>query len=111
MTDSDRLAYRVVDVFTDRAFAGNPLADIRNAASVRMVMLGGKVHTLDDLLAPFRPDAATAQLPATHTLQALSSARHNHEYWWHEPEWAINICCGGDVALSNPARPRWVSTS
>jgi trans-2,3-dihydro-3-hydroxyanthranilate isomerase len=31
MSASDRLAYRVVDVFTDRAFAGNPLAVVLDA--------------------------------------------------------------------------------
>ncbi|MGH3881234.1 MAG: amidohydrolase family protein [Actinophytocola sp.] len=69
---------------------GDPLADIRAAAAVRMVMVGGKPHTVDDLMAPFAtraravPALATRAVAATHT--------HDDRFWWHEPEWAHHYC-------------------
>ncbi|MEV8443935.1 amidohydrolase family protein [Actinosynnema sp. NPDC051121] len=68
--------------------AGNPLADIRAAAAVRQVVVGGVVHRTEDLLAPFRtPQPAPAVQPRTHV-------GHDPEHWWHEPEWAAHVCCG-----------------
>jgi Tol biopolymer transport system component len=73
----------------DIAFVdGNPLADIKAAANVKLVMLGGQVHDIPDLLAPYQNQvlsAAGAELPA------LASAENRH--WWHEPEWAERVCC------------------
>ncbi len=68
---------------------GNPLADIRAAADVQRVMVAGRVHTVDRLLAPY---AATT--PAT---MAAPAAAHTHDdrYWWHEPERLHRYCCEG----------------
>jgi Tol biopolymer transport system component/cytosine/adenosine deaminase-related metal-dependent hydrolase len=69
---------------------GNPLADINAAAAVRMVMTRGKLHTVEDLLAPFAaPTAAT--IPALATRAAPTN--HQSDAWWHEPEWAHHYCC------------------
>ncbi|MGZ3146632.1 DPP IV N-terminal domain-containing protein [Lentzea chajnantorensis] len=74
----------------DIAFvSGNPLADIRAAADVRQVMVGGRLHTVADLLKPYRAQQRTATDDA---LPPLPSARNRH--WWHEPEWADHACCG-----------------
>lgn len=68
---------------------GDPLTDIRAAAAVRMVMQGGKLHTVDDLLAPFAtPVTAPAQVTT-----APATEHHHDDFWWHEPEWAHRYCC------------------
>ncbi|QFU93463.1 amidohydrolase family protein [Amycolatopsis sp. YIM 10] len=67
---------------------GNPLADIRAAAAVRQVVVGGVTHRVDDLLAPFRsPGTASVSNPV---LPANTTASH----WWHRPEWSEHVCCG-----------------
>ncbi|MBN6036842.1 amidohydrolase family protein [Amycolatopsis sp. 195334CR] len=67
---------------------GNPLADIRAAAAVRQVFVGGVAHRVDDLLAPFRsPGSASIVNPV---LPANTTAAH----WWHRPEWSEHVCCG-----------------
>ncbi|SDF81400.1 WD40-like Beta Propeller Repeat [Lentzea fradiae] len=73
----------------DIAFVGgNPLRDIKAAANVRQVMLGGRLHTVTDLLAPYRE---AGELTAyTAALEPLPSAEKRH--WWHEPEWACHVC-------------------
>ncbi|MFI9011588.1 amidohydrolase family protein [Actinosynnema sp. NPDC053489] len=69
--------------------AGDPLADIRAAAAVRRVAVGGVVHRVEDLLAPFRtPPPATAARPRSHA----GHPAHDPEHWWHEPEWAVHGC-------------------
>ncbi|RKT54797.1 amidohydrolase family protein [Saccharothrix australiensis] len=70
--------------------AGDPLTDIRAAAAVRKVLVGGVVHEVDDLLAPFRSTQATTRRAP---LPPLASAAHDHEHWWHEPEWSEHVCC------------------
>jgi Tol biopolymer transport system component/cytosine/adenosine deaminase-related metal-dependent hydrolase len=70
--------------------SGDPLTDIRAAAAVRMVMKAGKLHTVDDLLAPF---AAPASVPAEVTTATPAVHRHDDTFWWHEPEWAHHYCC------------------
>uniref|UniRef100_UPI0031F1B478 amidohydrolase family protein n=1 Tax=Saccharothrix longispora TaxID=33920 RepID=UPI0031F1B478 len=69
--------------------AGNPLVDIRAAAAVRQVVLGGVVHRVEDLLAPFR-----ASRPAAATRSHDHAVVSDPEHWWHEPEWAARVCCG-----------------
>jgi hypothetical protein len=69
---------------------GDPLADIRAAAAVRRVMLGGKLYTVDDLLEPFAAPVAAAPVPQ----QAVHRRDDHDEPWWHRPEWALPVCCG-----------------
>jgi Tol biopolymer transport system component len=70
---------------------GNPLKDIKAAAAVQRVMVGGVLRTVDDLLSPFKtPQAATV---ANEVLPAKASAEKQH--WWHQPEWSEHICCAG----------------
>lgn len=74
----------------DIAFVeGNPLADIRTAANVRQVMVGGQLHRVPDLLAPYQQQPQLAAMSAA--LEPLPSAENKH--WWHEPEWAERVCC------------------
>ena len=68
---------------------GDPLTDIKAAAAVRQVMLGGTLHTVDSLLAPF-----TAPVSAPALVSTAAATRHDHETWWHQPEWAQLVCCG-----------------
>ncbi|MDX6260276.1 MAG: hypothetical protein QOH84_1964 [Kribbellaceae bacterium] len=78
---------------------GNPLADIRHAAAVQQVMVAGKLHTVDQLLAPFTAQqAAPALVAASNVPQPLTREQahaHDPEYWWHEPEWLHRLCCEG----------------
>jgi hypothetical protein len=69
---------------------GNPLADINAAAAVRMVMVGGKLQTVEELLTPFTTPAA-ATVPALATRVAPTD--HHSDLWWHESEWAHHYCC------------------
>jgi hypothetical protein len=89
---SGRLGEVRPGAFADLAFVeGNPLEDIRAAAAVRMVMVGGALHTVEELVAPFtEPAAATA--PALATRAAPADHRHDERFWWHEPEWAHHHC-------------------
>ncbi|MFD9698650.1 DPP IV N-terminal domain-containing protein [Lentzea sp. NPDC059081] len=73
----------------DIAFVrGNPLQDIKAAADVQQVMVGGRLHAVDELLAPYRGQQV---LSASAALEPLASAENKH--WWHEPEWAEHVCC------------------
>ncbi|MET9226297.1 amidohydrolase family protein [Lentzea sp. NPDC003310] len=74
----------------DIAFVrGNPLADIKAAANVEQVVVGGVRHRVPDLLAPYRDRPQT--FATTAALDPLPSAENRH--WWHEPEWAERVCC------------------
>jgi hypothetical protein len=89
---------------------GNPLADIRAAAAVEQVMVAGKLHTIDQLLAPYLPGAAAgagavagtgaaaplvvvAGAPAPLSREAAHA--RDPQFWWHEPEWLHRVCCEG----------------
>jgi adenine deaminase len=90
---------------------GNPLADIRNAAAVEQVMVAGRLHTIDQLLAPYlsaattRSEAATRSGTAAAPLAVVADApaplgreaahARDPQYWWHEPEWLHRVCCEG----------------
>ncbi|KJK44349.1 amidohydrolase [Lentzea aerocolonigenes] len=67
---------------------GDPLQDIKAAANVKQVMVGGRLHQIADLLKPYRQAHA---LSTTDALEPLPSAENKH--WWHEPEWAEHVCC------------------
>jgi Tol biopolymer transport system component len=69
--------------------SGDPLADIRAAADVRKVMVGGRLHEIADLLAPYRNQPAV--MSTVDALEPLPSAKNEH--WWHEPEWSEHVCC------------------
>ena len=78
----------------DLAFvAGDPLADIRAAAAVRMVMSGGVLRTVDELLAPFTAPAS-AGAPAMARRAIAFDHDHDDHHWWHQPEWSQLVCCG-----------------
>ncbi|MEU4875631.1 amidohydrolase family protein [Streptomyces sp. NPDC021608] len=80
------------------AVAGDPLADIRAAAAVRTVVVGGRPHDVPELLAPFRPSAAARGAApgggALNTVRpAAPSARDDAAHYWHEAEWRHQGCC------------------
>ena len=70
---------------------GNPLQDIKAAAAVKQVMVGGVLRTVDDLMAPFRTQAARTVTNAVHAAAPTAANRH----WWHVPEWSEHLCCAG----------------
>ncbi|OLF04684.1 amidohydrolase family protein [Actinophytocola xanthii] len=89
---SGRLGEVRPGAFADLAFVeGNPLEDIRAAAAVRMVMVGGTLRTVDELVAPFAQPAAAAT-PALATRAVHPDHRHDERFWWHEPEWTQHYC-------------------
>ncbi|WP_395104221.1 amidohydrolase family protein [Actinomadura sp. SCN-SB] len=78
----------------DLAFVeGDPLADIRAAAAVRMVMVNGRLSTVGELMRPFATPAG-ASVPALVRTSAPAPHVHDDRFWWHEPEWAGHYCCG-----------------
>ncbi|HEX2300649.1 MAG TPA: amidohydrolase family protein, partial [Pseudonocardiaceae bacterium] len=78
---------------------GDPLVDIRAAAAVRQVMVGGLLHTVDELLAPFAAPAVTpAMAPALVRANVRARSEHHGATWWHRPEWAQLVCCGAPPA-------------
>ncbi|WP_394840541.1 amidohydrolase family protein [Pendulispora brunnea] len=68
---------------------GNPLVEINDLAKVKSVMKNGKLHTVEDLVAPFRPSAAALSSPSGREHRVLEPApevAHAAEkYWWHDP--------------------------
>lgn len=87
-------------MYADLAIVGgDPLTDITRAADVRQVMVGGVLHTLDDLLAPFATAAAhPAAAPAGRTLPPVPPHPSNDAYWWHDPHYLAESkrsCCAG----------------
>ncbi|HEX6358307.1 amidohydrolase family protein [Actinophytocola sp.] len=88
---ADKLGEVKRGAYADLSFvSGNPLTDINAAAAVQMVMTGGKLRRVDDLLAPFTtPTAATTPALATQA----APTNHHSDHWWHEPEWTHHYCC------------------
>ncbi len=99
----DRLGVVRPGAQADRSFVrGDPLADIRAAADVAQVMVGGRLHTVDELLAPFDERARPPAVPALVRAPAgatpgwrLGDHPHDRTHWWHEPEWLHRACCEG----------------
>ncbi|MEU4389119.1 DPP IV N-terminal domain-containing protein [Kribbella sp. NPDC023855] len=96
----DKLGVVRAGAQADLAFVkGDPLADIRHAAAVEQVMLAGKLHTVDSLLAPYTAQQVAPALVASgNTPRPLSREQahaHDPQYWWHEPEWLHRLCCEG----------------
>lgn len=82
----------------DLAVLGSdPLTDIKAAADVRQVLANGRVHTVDELLAPFASASSTA--PASARLAPVPDHPDNAAFWWHDPRYvesARTSCCTGD---------------
>jgi Tol biopolymer transport system component len=78
---------------------GDPLADIRAAAAVSQVVVGGNLYTVDELLAPYavsnQIEPAVRVIDAPQPLTREQAHAHDDTYWWHEPEWLHRACCEG----------------
>ncbi|MEU5645911.1 amidohydrolase family protein [Streptomyces milbemycinicus] len=82
---------------------GDPLSDITAAAAVRQVVVGGVVHTVDELVAE-GPGAARhgsarssaegkAAAKATPRAEDVPQGPARERYWWHREEHAPGPCC------------------
>jgi cytosine/adenosine deaminase-related metal-dependent hydrolase len=96
----DKLGVIAPGAQADLSFVtGDPLSDIRAAAAVEQVMIAGKLHTVDDLLAPYAVSTPTAPAVrvanAPQPLTREQAHAHDSTYWWHEPEWLHRACCEG----------------
>ncbi|MCR3747840.1 amidohydrolase family protein [Lentzea californiensis] len=90
---ADRLGTVAPGLLADLVFVdGDPLRDIGRAAAVRQVMVGGMMHTVPDLLAPFRV-ARPAALSTTEVRPDAPSAARNPAHYWHHSESAVHGCC------------------
>lgn len=70
---------------------GDPLTDVKSAAAVRRVMVGGRAWTVPELLEPFQRAGAVRDDVPVHRpgpRQAPST-----EHYWHRPEWRQRGCC------------------
>jgi Tol biopolymer transport system component len=79
---------------------GDPLTDIRAAADVRRVLVGGVAYTVGDLLAPYTEAAATRSPapPRNRILAPVPQHASSRAFWWHDPEYvaeARHSCCVG----------------
>ncbi|MDX3228872.1 amidohydrolase family protein [Streptomyces sp. ME19-01-6] len=89
---------------------GDSLSDIRAAAAVRSVVLGGVVHSVDDLVSGKSSGAASVRSAAaagsatvhSASVRNASSSAHaadvpqgpaRERYWWHREEHAHHTCC------------------
>lgn len=71
---------------------GDPLLDVRAAAAVRMVLVDGVLHRVDELVAPFSGSGATSARTAT--IAKPTASADETRFWWHgEPEWSLHLCC------------------
>jgi adenine deaminase len=88
----DRIGVLKPGAYADLSLvSGNPLQDIKAAANVRTVMVGGVLRTVGELLAPYRNQPGARA--ATEVAPAARSAEKQH--WWHVPEWSEHVCCAG----------------
>ena len=94
----DRLGTVEPGKLADLAFVrGDPLADIAKAADVQQVMLGGVLHTVEDLIsdgpASTAPTAASGEVPV-HTVRAeVPQEPGRARFWWHRKEYLPGQCC------------------
>ncbi|MDW6059037.1 hypothetical protein SAZ11_14645 [Streptomyces sp. FXJ1.4098] len=77
---------------------GDPLSDIRAAAAVRSVVLGGVVHSVDDLVSGKSSGSAAGVRRAAAVRGAAAVADvpqgpARERYWWHREEHAHHSCC------------------
>jgi Tol biopolymer transport system component len=73
---------------------GNPLERIEDAAAVSQVMVGGVLHTVDELLAPFENAVSHAQLSSMR--RPVPEHPSNTPYWWHNAHYieeGKRCCC------------------
>ena len=78
---------------------GNPLARIEDAARVESVMVGGVIHSLASLIAPFEGKSSGRTAMDAGTLPLLS-ALPEQDHWWHDPHWVHAVqssCCNPTV--------------
>ncbi|MEV7035043.1 amidohydrolase family protein [Streptomyces sp. NPDC093272] len=75
--------------------AGDPLRDIGAAAAVRQVMSSGRLHTVPELLEPFRRPAGAAERVAhPHRVRtAAATAGRDADHYWHEADPRHQGCC------------------
>ncbi|WP_298180344.1 amidohydrolase family protein [Saccharomonospora sp.] len=96
---------------------GNPLRDIDAAMNVEATMVGGHLHTRDDLLAPYTDQATgkgdhvvdsaaaekTTPAPATGVAE-WADPEAGFRYWWHHPDVvaeAYDHTCGAYTHLGH----------
>ncbi|MFI0815143.1 amidohydrolase family protein [Streptomyces sp. NPDC021098] len=75
---------------------GDPLRDIAAAAAVRQVVVGGVVHSVDDLVADrpsSRPTTAASARPAAAPAPDVPQEPARERYWWHREEHTHTSCC------------------
>ncbi|MCK2213753.1 amidohydrolase family protein [Actinomadura sp. ATCC 31491] len=79
---------------------GDPLARVEDAANVTAVLVGGRHHTVEELLAPY-PSATTATTAAAHPTavrERVPAHPSTAAFWWHDPaelRAARSSCCDG----------------
>jgi Tol biopolymer transport system component len=66
---------------------GNPLQNIEDAINVRMAMVNGILHTVEDIIAPFPTPGNHAAAPTHKRLAAVPDHPANRKFWWHRPEY------------------------
>jgi hypothetical protein len=88
---------------------GDPLTRIEDAAKVRYTVIGGVVHTPEDLIAPFEKAMATAEQHAhSPMLPPLKGPKSNEQFWWHAAEYVEtgrHACCADVMMLGAFRRP------
>ncbi|WIX76538.1 amidohydrolase family protein [Amycolatopsis carbonis] len=67
----------------------DPLTDITAAADVRQTLVAGRVHPVDDLLAPFASASTSAATKAAVNRRLAPAPGHpaNAAFWWHDPHY------------------------
>jgi Tol biopolymer transport system component/imidazolonepropionase-like amidohydrolase len=69
---------------------GNPLQNIEDAINVKMAMVNGILHTVEDIIRPFPTPGNHASLDSgtRHVvLPPVPDHPANKKYWWHRPEY------------------------
>ncbi|MGV9380455.1 amidohydrolase family protein [Nonomuraea sp. NPDC003707] len=81
---------------------GDPLSRIEDAANVTAVVVGGRHHTVEQLLAPYPSSTATGQAapaasaPAGKVKDRVPVHQSTASHWWNDPaqlEGARTACC------------------
>jgi hypothetical protein len=83
---------------------GDPLSRIEDAANVTAVLVGGRHHTVEQLLAPYPSSSTTdqpvpaASAPAGRVKDRVPVHPSTADYWWNHPDdlcKALISCCDG----------------